>query len=256
MPEPISSSRREDTYGYDDANGTCGPPATTRAPAPPPTKSEVRDSCALDIEWHAPCAPMADYSGIAKGAATSSSNEGLMPWPSLATDDNARRNASQAPAPYARAGVTSSGMSAHAGVALVKGSDQASGVQLEVMSASAQVGIQNEAQAAAFRITVPLDPGAISVTVDAATAKVNAGVVNGDGSVGMNAGAAATLIGAEVTLGGATSVTVGGGIGVGTEASLGIRDSDDDGNPEVCIKLGVGLVAKVAVGGCIEFPEL
>ena len=57
-------------------------------------------------------------------------------------------------------------------------------------------------------------------------------------------------VGFEGTLGdGPNSLTLGAGIGVGVAGSIGLRDIDDDGIPELCAKLSVGFIT---LGVCAE----
>lgn len=151
--------------------------------------------------------------------------------------------------PYAAAGYAKGGDAVYAGAAAIKGRDP-SGVEIEVVSVSVQVGAQNEAQATGLRLGFSSAKGAASI--EAATANAHAGFANPDGSVGLNGGAQAALIYGEGTLSGAAnSVTAGVGIGVGAEVSVGVRDKDHDGNPEFCFRLAFG----IGMGGaCVEIP--
>ncbi|MCP3169630.1 hypothetical protein [Myxococcus qinghaiensis] len=84
------------------------------------------------------------------------------------------------------------------------------------------------------------------------TARANLGIRNSDGSVGINAGATATIVGGEVNLGhGGNSLTLGAAFGLGAEGSAGIRDVDHDGRIEQCAR---GSIGAFTVGGCIEQP--
>lgn len=217
----------------DDQQSSAGPTASTPS-------EKARLTCSLDVDWndenasHAPAA--------AAGPPP--------PPPKLATN-NATRTAERSldAGAYADAGHSKESDAYYAGVAAIKGRDT-SGVEIEVMSASVQVGAQNEAQATGIRLGASNAHGAISV--EAATANAHAGFSNPDGSVGLNGGAQASVVYVEGTLSGAAnSVTAGVGLGSGAEASIGVRDRDHDGNPEACFRIAVGFGM---VGACIEIP--
>ena len=151
--------------------------------------------------------------------------------------------------PYAAAGYAPGGHAHYAGVAIVKGRD-ANGGELEAMSVSVQTGAQHEAQATILR--VGFSDSHVAISGEAGTANAHVGVHNADGSTGVNTGVGAIVMSAEGTIGGAAnSVTVGTGVGVGAEGSLGLRDKDGNGEPEVCFRLGVKFAT---VGACIELP--
>ncbi|QQR46384.1 hypothetical protein JKA73_09975 [Myxococcus xanthus] len=83
-----------------------------------------------------------------------------------------------------------------------------------------------------------------------AQAGINTNAPNPDGSVGINIGASATIVGGEVSLGySGNSATFGMSGGVGFGGSVGIRDSDGDGRQEVCARVSVG---PVTLGRCRE----
>lgn len=149
---------------------------------------------------------------------------------------------------YADYGVTGTGDGVFAGAAALKGRDSKTGIEVEVFSASAQAGLQNEEQVTMARVGLSGQNG--SVSAEAFTARRGAGVRNDDGSVGLNAGAVATAAGVEGTLGGGPdSVTIGAGVGVGMAGSVGVRDIDNDGILEYCAKLSVGFIT---LGVCAE----
>lgn len=149
---------------------------------------------------------------------------------------------------YADYGVTGTGDGVFAGTAALKGRDSKTGLELEVFGVSAQAGLQNEEQVTMARVGLSGQNGAISA--EAFTARRGAGVRNDDGSVGLNAGAVATAVGIEGTLGGGPdSVTLGAGVGIGMAASVGARDIDNDGILEYCAKLSVGFIT---LGVCAE----
>ena len=149
---------------------------------------------------------------------------------------------------YADGGVTGTGDGVFAGAAALKGRDPKTGLEMEVFSASAQVGLQREGQATMARVGLSGQNGAIAA--EAFTARAGAGLRNDDGSIGLNAGAVATAVGVEGTLHvGSDSVTIGVGIGVGIAGSLGLRDVDDNGTFEYGAKLSVGFIT---IGVCAE----
>lgn len=142
--------------------------------------------------------------------------------------------------PYADAGVTQSGDSVFAGVALLKGRDPNTGIEADVFTLSGQVGAQTEVQAGMLRLGASTDDGSKSVGMDIFTAKANLGIHNADGTTGINVGAQATIVGIEGTLGhGGYGVTGGLSVGVGAEASIGTGDSDHDGNSELSVRVGL-----------------
>jgi len=176
------------------------------------------------------------------GPATSASAE-VTP---SSNNNSERTSATPVEGLYARAGATSDGDSFYAGVAGVKGA--VDGGKLEVLSASVQVGAQDEVQVGLARVGVRSQAGSWEVrTIEA---EIHQGVHNPDGSTGSNAGVAATAIAAEVTLGSSgNTITLGVSAGSGMEVSTGVRDADADGNDEQCVRVGFGPV----VGGvCIE----
>jgi len=152
-------------------------------------------------------------------------------------------------ASYAAAGVTGGARDAlYAGAAALKGRDTKTGIEVEVFSASAQVGGENEAQAGLARLGI--SGGRSSVTTEFLTARAHGGAHNDDGSTGINAGALATGAGIEGTLSSAAeSVTAGLSVSVGLAGSIGLRDADHDNLPELCVKGSVGFVT---LGVCVE----
>lgn len=172
--------------------------------------------------------------------------------PSREPVNNAQRTSANTPAPYADAGVTEDGI-AYAGAAAVKGRDESTGIEMEVYSASVQVGTQNEAQVAMARLGVSSDSGANNATMDIFTAQASAGIHNKDGSTGLNVGATAVAVGIEGTAStGASGVTGGLSVGVGGEVSVGTRDADGDGYGEAAIRVSAGFIT---VGIQIEDPR-
>jgi hypothetical protein len=168
-------------------------------------------------------------------------------------ETNGARTSAWVAGPHAGVGITPSGDSVYVGAAAIKGRDARSGIELEVFTGSAQIGGQWEVQAGAARVGVSTDDAADSAGVEVFTARAAMGVHNVDGSFGWNAGALGTVVGAEGTLrlGTASSITAGAAIGWGLEGSLGLRDVDEDNEPEVCGRVVIG---PVTAGLCVEMP--
>ncbi len=150
---------------------------------------------------------------------------------------------------YWGAGTTSSGDSAYAGAALLKGRDPKAGAEVEVLSVSAQMGAQSEVQFGFQRVAGT--GGTLSGSVEAFTARANLGIHNDDGSTGFNVGAGVTVIGFEGTVGGASRLTYGVAAGMGASLSVGAADVDRDGSTELCARVSLG---PVTVGACLENP--
>lgn len=168
----------------------------------------------------------------------------------LPANNNAQRTAERVGvAPYAAAGTTTSGDTVFAGAALAKGRDAKTGAEAEVLSISAQVGAQSELQAGLVRVGG--GSGLLAGSIESMTVRANVGIHNDDGSTGLNLGVGATALGAEATLGSATSASFGLAASVGAGASIGIRDLDKDGYEELCGRLSVGALT---VGLCVESP--
>ncbi len=170
------------------------------------------------------------------------------------TNNAQRTSAISTPAPYADAGVTDE--IAYAGVALIKGRDERTGIEIEAFTGSVQVGEQNEAQVGMARLGVSSDDGSNSASMDIFTAQIHGGVHNKDGSTGINGGATAVAIGVEGTAStGASGVTGGVSIGVGAEYSVGVRDADGDGYGEIGLRGTLELGLGVTIGIQIEDPR-
>jgi hypothetical protein len=150
------------------------------------------------------------------------------------------------------AGVTRSG-DHFVGLAAMKMRDPATGINVEVFTASAQVGAQNELQGGLAR--VGFDTGGdgvrLSGTMEVMTARANLGTHNDDGTVGANAGLGATAVGGELTVAyGPWSLTGGAAASLGWAFSSGESDVDNDGALERCFKGSVGVAT---LGVCTEF---
>jgi hypothetical protein len=137
----------------------------------------------------------------------------------------------------------------YVGAAGLKGRDPKSGGEAEVLSASVQVGAQNEAQVTFVRVAGT--SGNLNGSAEAFTARANLGIHNDDGSTGFNAGAGATAVGFEGTLGRESSLTGGLAASVGYGASVGLRDLDADGKQELCARVAAG---PITLGVCVENP--
>lgn len=205
-----------------------------QAAAKPGQSEKPRQTCMLDVDWNE----------------KDETPFGPPPPPPKATNNATRtQERSLASGSYAEAGYAEGGHALHAGAALLKGRD-ASGLELEAMSVSVQVGAQHEAQAGAVRAGMSGSKGSISF--EGGTANAHIGIHNPDGSTGLNTGAGSVMVGGELTVGAnANSVTVGTGVGVGAEMSVGLRDKDGNGKPEACFRIGVKFAT---VGACVELP--
>lgn len=149
---------------------------------------------------------------------------------------------------YAEYGVTGTGDGVFAGAAALKGRDPKTGLEVEVFGASTQTGLQSEDQLTMARVGVSGQYGAASA--EAFTARRGIGTHNDDGSIGANIGATATAVSVEGTLAeGGDSLTVGVGVGAGMAASVGLRDADQDGIYELCVKVSAGFLT---LGVCAE----
>jgi hypothetical protein len=259
-PEPADAAGMTDSIGRSDS-GACRLPGdepdhqdddARAASAAAGQSPKPRQACMMDVDWNehgshddTPFGPPAPP--VPKAAAPATAARPTVPQ----STNNATRTSERelTSGPYAAAGYSQGGHAFHAGAALVKGRD-ASGLELEAVSASGQIGAQSEVQGAVARVGVTGTLGAVGGDLGAANA--HAGVHNPDGSTGLNAGAGAVLIAGEVTVSGkANSLTLGAGWGVGGELSAGVRDKDGDGQPEVCFRVSAKIVT---VGACIELP--
>jgi hypothetical protein len=169
--------------------------------------------------------------------------------PASTADNNAQRTTERNLDLYADAGLTASGDSLFAGVALLKGGVAKSNGEAEVMSISSQIGAETEVQLGFQRVGGA--HGALSGGVEIFTARANIGIHNDDGSTGFNVGAGVTAVGFEGSVGGASRLTYGVAAGAGAGVSVGVRDVDRDGNSELCARVSIG---PVTVGACLENP--
>lgn len=157
--------------------------------------------------------------------------------------------------PFAEYGKFAGGRGDYAGFAIAQGRNSETAFEGELVSGSVQVGVQNEAQVTGVRLGVSSEDGTNSAQVRAAEAIAHIGLHNSDGSIGLNAGASATAVGAEVTVGhSGNSATVGASAGYGVDGSIGLRDADDDGHGEVCVRATAEAGIGGTVGLCVEPP--
>jgi hypothetical protein len=139
----------------------------------------------------------------------------------------------------------------YAGAFALRGRDAASGIDIEVFSASSHQGEREAAvQVGMARMGGTMFNGHVAASGEVFTAQTHASLDNPDGSTGLGASAGATVVGGEVTLSwSGFSVTGAASVGTTVGASLGVRDSDHDGEPELCgrVDFGVG-----SLGVCLE----
>lgn len=242
MPEPISCSPSSPTNPnldpYSDDVGKM-----SRADAPNSSQAQPQPASSP------PETPATSSPAVPKLVSSVSPPLSVLPPAASTANNNAQRTSERLGlAPFAAAGATGSGDAVFAGVAVIKGHDKA-GVDIEVLSASAQIGKQTEAQLGFQRISG--SRGALSGSVETFTARANVGIYNDDGSKGLNFGVGATAVGLEGTFGTATSVTYGVAGGVGVAGSIGVRDIDHDGKTELCARASWG---PVTAGICVENP--
>ena len=230
--EPRSCRTPDDD---DDRHSSAAPTAGGQSEKP-------RLTCSLDVDWN--------EDNASHAAPTVSGPPAPPAAPPKQATNNATRTSERSldAGAYGAAGHSDESDAFYAGVAALKGRD-ASG-EVEILSASVQVGAQNEAQATGVRVATSNAHGSISV--EGGTANAHAGFSNPDGSTGINGGAQASAVYVEGTLSGAAnSLTAGVGFGSGAEGSIGVRDKDHDGNPEVCFRVAASFGM---VGACIEIP--
>ena len=170
-----------------------------------------------------------------------------------ATDNNAARTRERNSSGfYADAGYTRSGDGVFAGLAAVKTAAPEGGEELELLSASAQLGAQTELQAGVARAGDGVEYQGVraSIAGELFTTRVTGGIHNDDDSVGANLSALNTVAGLEVTVAaGGFQVTVGTSISSGMAVSSGERNIDGDATIERCFK---GSVGPLTLGFCSE----
>lgn len=248
MPEPISTANASSSSSSDydptlDEEGqVCRSETRSQSASQGPATPQAEPA-------PAPSASVSKLVGSLPAPASSLPPPAKPPAPSIAHNNAERTSERSGIAPYAGAGQVGDTYSVYAGAAMLKGRDPASGLDVEVLSVSAQVGTQDEWQAGLIRLGKSTSAG--SVSVEAMTLRVNRGIHNDDGSVGLNVGVQATALGTEATYGAVDSVTVGVSAGVGGAGSIGVRDLDKDGDHELCAKVSIG---SLTVGACVETP--
>ncbi len=250
MPEPIrtASPSPSASSSYDPYSDDVG--KVSRGDAPNSSSAPSSSASSLQCEPSAPSAP-----AVGKLVSAVTRPPSVLPPPAAgppasAANNNAQRTTERKLAPYVDAGVTAAGDSLFAGAALLKGRDPKSGGEVEVLSASAQIGAQTEVQLGFQRVAGTHGP--LSGGVETFSAKASVGIHNDDGSTGFNVGAGATAVGFEGSVGGASRLTNGVAAGVGGGVSVGVRDVDGDDNRELCARVSIG---PVTVGACLESPQ-
>ncbi len=137
--------------------------------------------------------------------------------------------------------------------ALVDEHDPEAGIDLEVLSVAARVGPRTlGADAVVERLGISVADGRAGIVGEVLSVGAELGTRNADGSKGVGIGLGAVLTGVEATvhLGRDNSVTLGTSAGVGAHFSVGLRDADHDGKPELCARVTEFLT----VAACIELP--
>lgn len=241
MPDPISSSnpmQSSDPYADDVGKVSRDPNPNSSQPEPVASSSPAVPVLVNSVPQPRSVLPPAAPS----------------PPPSTANNNAQRTSERVGIAPYAVAGKTAAGDSVYAGVAGLRGRDPKTGFEAEVLSASVQVGAQNEAQIGLVRVggraggLVGAGAG-----MEVMSLRANLGIHNDDGSTGFNIGVSATTVGAQVIEGDGepTSTTLGLSSGPSAAVSAGLRDIDKDGKREVCLGVSLGLST---LGICLETP--
>lgn len=248
MPEPISSANASSSSSnqYDPTLDEDG--QVCRSDAPNSSQSAPQALATIEPE-PAPSPAVSKLLGAVPPPPSALPPSSKPPSPSTAHNNAERTSERRGIAPYASAGQVGDTYAVHAGVALLKGHDPKSGLDVEVLSVSGQVGTQEEWQAGLVRLGRSTSAG--SFGIEAMTLRVNRGIHNDDGSVGLNMGAQVTALGGETTVGTVESLTLGVSAGAGAAGSFGVRDLDRDGEHEVCAKVSYG---PVTVGACVETP--
>jgi hypothetical protein len=166
-----------------------------------------------------------------------------------AADLPADRAGSRPFAFQAEAGVTHSG-DRYADVALRRGV-ASSGDTVELLSAAAQGGAHNEGSVAGFRWQSRTTDGKTTATSELLTAKAAVSTRMLPGCDGVYITGGVTVAQAEFAyrLNDAEESSIGLLSGSGFEGGICIRDKDDDGQPETCIRIGAG---PLVVSDCSE----
>lgn len=226
-------------YNYD--TGVCEAEPAVSTPASQPTSTSTSTSTST---------PTSTSTSSASTSAPVDTLETTSSTPAVNTTSD--RTRARAPAPYADAGVSTSGNTVHAGVAAIRGRDPNSGVETEIFYAEVSAGGSTGGRIGMGRVGGSSDDGVHSVGMDVFTAEANIGFENPDGSTGLHAGAMATAVGIEGTTGySGNSITGGLSASVGAGGSIGVRDQDGDGSLELCARVSVMFFT---LGACIENP--
>jgi hypothetical protein len=153
-------------------------------------------------------------------------------------------------APVARASITADRVDLE--LAAAKGA-AGDGIDVAVFSASVTASRQQTTlEGRMFSAELKSDNGQNKIAVENFSAKVNLGRENADGSFGGNFGLGANIVGIEGTVGRSGNTVTGGvAFGAGAELSVGTRDLDKDGSPELCGRVSAGFVT---LGLCLENP--
>lgn len=176
--------------------------------------------------------------------------------PTKSTDSSDQRTSARDEiSPYSDYGVTSSGDAVFASGALLKGRDPKTGIEVDLLSASMQVGLETELQARLVSVGGSSDDGTKSGGMDIVSARAAVGIHNPDGSTGLNVSLSGNIIGVQISgthdgEGGALGV----GAGVGAEGFVGFGDSDSDGRPEFSARFSGKVLGAFTIGRTWEFP--
>lgn len=168
----------------------------------------------------------------------------------LASDPGDGVDAPEPFSPFAEASAGASGLRAGAG--LLRGTDPDSGVSAQLIAGSVTSDARSsEVQVGLARLGLgPADRS--NLRAQAFTASAAVGTHNADGSVGYGVGMEATVVGVEGTLASSGwSATGGIAAGFAAASSIGTRDADRDGSPELCGRVSF---AFVTAGLCLERP--
>ena len=242
------------------------------------TPSTPRNFCSMDaapilatLPKPAPAKPQASQMTQAQDQFSGASGSWSRP---MARNHADRVRQYEGIAPRASAGIVTQGQQVWANGAVAAGHDSKTGLTVELMTASFGTGDQTELEAALVRVGAQAPKlsaadrkSSIALTgqasVELISGKLQSGRNNADGSRGFNVAASKSLLSAEATLeisalGGVLegSATVGGGFGAGAEFSVGVRDQDNDGKPEVCVRASVEVGPAGLLGACLELPKL
>jgi hypothetical protein len=228
MPDPIrpTSSQPLDRSlsGTDSGEAMCVPPKPEKCEAPP-------NQCIMPPGDAEPAPSRRSVDMLVSRA-------GRRPSPADAPGDRAgaRRFSAQA-----EAGVTRSG-DHYADVAVRRGVT-ARGDTVEFMSATFQGGGHNELSITGLRMQRQPNDGTVGTSTEFLTAKAVVSTRMLPGCEGVYVAAGATIVQNEATfrLNAGDEASVGlspPSGGPGFEAGICIRDKDEDGVPETCLKVG------------------